>query len=68
MESALSVALSSAAALVGIAATYGLMKARLEVLQAEVQRMRADTIPELEKRLRAAERSLAKFSGPHISA
>lgn len=68
MEPILGTALAAGAALAGVASTYGIMRARIDALEAELHALRRGTLPELEKRLRATERSLAKFSGPHSSA
>ena len=67
-DPALSTAFSAAAALAGVASTYGIMRARIDTLDAELHALRRGTIPDLEKRLRDTERALAKLSGPRSSA
>jgi len=68
MEPILGTALAAGAALAGVASTYGIIRFCIDALVAERHALRRGTLPELEKRLRATERSLAKFSGPHSAA
>ena len=68
MDASIAVSFSAAAALAGVATTWGIMRARIDTLEAELHALRRGTLPEIEKRLRAAERSLAKFSGPNRAA